>query len=62
MRAVGGLDARVAVELAQDVADVHVDRARAEEQLLGDVAMQQNITDYVYWFHQHIDYRTIKKA
>ena len=31
-------------------------------QLLGDVAMQPNVTDYVYWFHQHIDYRTIKKA
>jgi peptide/nickel transport system substrate-binding protein len=24
--------------------------------------MQPNIEDYVYWFHQHIDYRTIKKA
>ena len=32
--AVGGLDARAAVELAQDVADVHVDGARAEEELL----------------------------
>jgi peptide/nickel transport system substrate-binding protein len=31
-------------------------------QLFGDVAMQPNIEDYVYWFHQHIDYRTIKKA
>ncbi len=31
-------------------------------QLFGDVAMQPNIENYVYWFHQHIDYRTIKKA
>ncbi|HWJ73963.1 MAG TPA: ABC transporter substrate-binding protein [Kaistia sp.] len=31
-------------------------------QLFGDVAMQPNIEDYVYWFHQHIDYRTIKKS
>ncbi len=31
-------------------------------QLFGDVAMQQNIENYVYWFHQHIDYRTIKKV
>lgn len=30
-------------------------------QLLGDVAMQQNVENYVYWFHQHIDYRTIRK-
>ncbi|MFO1070733.1 MAG: ABC transporter substrate-binding protein [Geminicoccaceae bacterium] len=30
-------------------------------QLYGDVAMQKNIIDYVYWFHQHIDYRTIGK-
>ena len=40
VRAVGGLHARLAVELAQDVADVHVDRARAEEELLGDVAVR----------------------
>lgn len=31
-------------------------------QLFGDVAMQQNIENYIYWFHQHIDYRTIRKA
>ena len=31
-------------------------------QLFGDVAMQKNIENYVYWFHQHIDYRTIEKA
>ena len=31
-------------------------------QLFGDVAMQQNIANYVYWFHQHIDYRTIEKT
>ena len=31
-------------------------------QLLGDVAMQKNVENYVYWFHQHIDYRTIRKV
>ena len=31
-------------------------------QLFGDVAMQPNIENYVYWFHQHIDFRTIKKT
>jgi peptide/nickel transport system substrate-binding protein len=31
-------------------------------QLFGDVAMQKNVENYVYWFHQHIDFRTIKKA
>ena len=31
-------------------------------QLFGDVAMQQNVENYVYWFHQHIDYRTIRKS
>lgn len=31
-------------------------------QLFGDVAMQNGVEGYVYWFHQHIDYRTIKKA
>ena len=31
-------------------------------QLFGDVAMQPSIDHYVYWFHQHIDYRTIRKA
>jgi len=31
-------------------------------QLLGDVAMQPNVQNYVYRFHQHIDYRTIKKV
>ncbi len=31
-------------------------------QLFGDIAMQPNIDNYVYWFHQHVDYRTIKKS
>lgn len=31
-------------------------------QLFGDVAMQTNVENYVYWFHQHIDYRTITKV
>jgi peptide/nickel transport system substrate-binding protein len=31
-------------------------------QLFGDVAMRPGIDHYVYWFHQHIDYRTIRKA
>lgn len=31
-------------------------------QLFGDVAMQQNVENYIYWFHQHIDYRTIRKS
>lgn len=31
-------------------------------QLFGDIAMQPNVENYVYWFHQHIDYRTIKKS
>ena len=34
-----GLDARAAVELAEQVADVHVDGALADEELLGDLAV-----------------------
>ena len=30
--------------------------------LSGDVAMQQSIANCVYWFHQHIDNRTIEKT
>lgn len=31
-------------------------------QLFGDVAKQKNVENYVYWFHQHIDYRSIRKS
>ncbi|WP_200841151.1 ABC transporter substrate-binding protein [Geminicoccus flavidas] len=31
-------------------------------QLFGDIAMQPNVDNYVYWFHNHVDFRTIKKA
>jgi peptide/nickel transport system substrate-binding protein len=31
-------------------------------QLNFDIAMQPNIENYVYWFHTHVDYRTIKKV
>ena len=37
--AVAGLDPGAAVELAEQVADVHVDGALADEQLLGDLAV-----------------------
>ena len=30
--------------------------------LLFDVAMQKNVQGYVYWFHPHLDYRTMFKA
>ena len=30
--------------------------------LLFDVAMQKNVQGYVYWFHTHLDYRTMFKA
>lgn len=30
--------------------------------LLFDVAMQRNVKGYVYWFHTHLDYRTMSKA
>ena len=30
--------------------------------LLFDVAMQPNVKGYVYWFHTHLDYRTMYKA
>lgn len=31
-------------------------------QMFGDIAMQNGVDNYVYWFHQHIDYRTIRKT
>src|SRR3954454_9923560 len=37
--AVTRLNARTTVELAEQVAHVHVDRARADEELLGDLAV-----------------------
>ena len=37
--AVARLDPRAAVELAEQVADVHVDGALADEELLGDLAV-----------------------
>ena len=30
--------------------------------LLFDVAMQRNVKGYIYWFHTHLDYRTMFKA
>ena len=30
--------------------------------LLFDVAMQKIVQGYVYWFHTHLDYRTMSKA
>jgi hypothetical protein len=36
----GGLGSRPAAELREHVADVHVDRPRAEEQLVGDLAVR----------------------
>jgi hypothetical protein len=36
---VGGLDSGTAIQLAEDVAHVHVHRAGAEEEPLGDLAV-----------------------
>jgi peptide/nickel transport system substrate-binding protein len=30
--------------------------------LFFDVAMQKNVKGYVYWFHTHLDYRTMYKV
>ena len=29
--------------------------------LFSDIAMQQNVEGYAYWFHTHLDYRAISK-
>ena len=56
-------DAEYKTTLSEMVAVVMKDVPRIPiAQLLGDVAMQPSVQNYVYWFHQHIDYRTIKKA
>ncbi len=56
-------DAEYKTTLSEMVAVVMKDVPRIPiAQLLGDVAMQPNVQNYVYWFHQHIDYRTIKKV
>jgi len=39
MRSTGGFRSRPATELGEHVADVHVDSPRAEEELVGDLAV-----------------------